>query len=121
LPFVTSAYDAEGVVRIGTSDAVNTTLTLSWTYHTAARGNPEHRGGPLLFDRLLKSPPAYAIAVSTGQTARSRCSLPVSLVGFNTVTFASLERLDMRLATNALSLSMIGSFVLSFLVTVASA
>jgi hypothetical protein len=37
------------------------------------------------------------------------------------VTFASLERLDVRLAANALSLSMVGSFVLSFVVTLASA
>lgn len=47
--------------------------------------------------------------------------LAVAPIGFVTVTFASLDRLDVRLAGNALSLSMVGSFVLSFLVTLAFA
>ena len=47
--------------------------------------------------------------------------LAVAPIGFVTVTFASLERLAVRLAGNALSLSMVGSFVLSFLVTLAFA
>jgi malate permease and related proteins len=173
-------------------DAVNTTLVFSWAYYTAARGNPAHRGGPLLLDRLLKSPPLYAIAAGAAVNALSisvpdavtraltpfatatatvisiavgiMLALPredfwtaatvvaarlgsglvvgvllvvllgldgmdrtillllaVAPVGFVTVTFASLERLDVRLAANALSLSMVGSFVLSFLVTLASA
>jgi malate permease and related proteins len=192
LPFITSLYGAEGVVRIAAFDAVNTTLVFSWAYYTAARGNPAHRGGPLLLDRLLKSPPLYAIAAGAAVNALSinvpdavtraltpfatatatvisiavgiMLALPredfwkaatvvaarlgsglvvgvllvvllgldgmdrtillllaVAPVGFVTVTFASLERLDVRLAANALSLSMVGSFVLSFLVTLASA
>jgi predicted permease len=192
LPFITSLYGADGVVRIAAFDAVNTTLVFSWVYYTAARGNPYHQGGPLLMDRLLKSPPLYAIAVGAFVNAlhskfpmpsivrsrrlpprRRRSSaiavgimlalpredfwkaaavvaarlgsglvvgvllvllldldgmdrtilllLAVAPIGFVTVTFASLERLDVRLAGNALSLSMVGSFVLSFLVTLAFA
>jgi hypothetical protein len=192
LPFITALYGAEGVARIGAFDAVNTTLTFSWAYYTSARGNPDHHGGPLLLDRLLKSPPLYAIAAGAtvnalaldipdaiaaalspfatatatiisigvgimlalprgdfwkamavvaarlgsglvvgvllvvllgldGMDRTILLLLAVAPVGFVTVTFASLERLDVRLAANALSLSMIGSFVLSFVVTLASA
>jgi hypothetical protein len=71
LPFITSLYGAEGVVRIAAFDAVNTTLVFSWAYYTAARGNPAHRGGPLLLDRLLKSPPLYAIAAGAAVNAMS--------------------------------------------------
>jgi predicted permease len=165
---------------------------FSWVYYTAARGNPEHRGGRLLLDRVLKSPPLYGIAagaavnvmslevpdaveraldpfatatatiisiavgimlafpreevwkaaaivaarlgsgllvgvllvVALGLDGMDRTILlllAVAPVGFVTVTFASLERLDVRLAANALSLSMVGSFVLSFAVTLVSA
>ena len=62
LPFVQALYGAQGVARIAAFDAVNTTLTFSWAYYTAARGNPTHAGGSLLLDRLVKSPPLYAIA-----------------------------------------------------------
>jgi predicted permease len=192
LPFITALYGAQGVVRIAAFDAVNTTLVFSWVYYAAARGNPEHRGGRLLLDRVLKSPPLYGIAagaavnvmslevpdaveraldpfatatatiisiavgimlafpreevwkaaaivaarlgsgllvgvllvVVLGLDAMDRTILlllAVAPVGFVTVTFASLERLDVRLAANALSLSMVGSFVLSFAVTLMSA
>ena len=36
LPFITSLYGADGVVRIAAFDAVNTTLVFSWVYYTAA-------------------------------------------------------------------------------------
>jgi predicted permease len=62
LPFVQALYGAEGVARIAAFDAMNTTLTFTWAYYTAARGNPEHEGGGLLVNRLLRSPPLYGIA-----------------------------------------------------------
>jgi predicted permease len=62
LPFVQALYGQEGVARIAAFDAVNVTVTMTWAYHTAARGNPEHRGGSLLLGRLAKSPALYAVA-----------------------------------------------------------
>jgi predicted permease len=41
----------------------------------------------------------------------------VAPVGFVSVTFASLENLDVRLAVNALSLSLVSSLVLSLGIT----
>jgi predicted permease len=43
--------------------------------------------------------------------------LIVAPVGFASVTFASLEKLDVRLATSALSLSMVFSLVLSIVIS----
>ena len=44
LPFVQGLYGADGVARIAAFDAVNTTLTFTWTAYVAARGNPAMRG-----------------------------------------------------------------------------
>jgi hypothetical protein len=188
LPFVQALYGADGVARIAAFDAVNTTLTFSWAYYVAARGNPQHTGGSLLLDRLLKSPPLYAIAAGLpinllnlhvpsaisgpigafGATTAVLISLGVGIlfeppgerlgraalivgsrlvtglavaiavvlifrlhgidrtvmllmgvtpVAFVTVTFASLENLDVRLAVNALSMSLVSGLVLSLGIT----
>jgi predicted permease len=192
LPFAQAVYGADGVVRIAAFDAVNTTLTFTWAYYTAARGNPEHTGGSLLLDRLLRSPPLYGIAAGlavnlTGVHVPAALAGPIATfgavtavlisigvgilfeppgrhigpaalavgirlatglavgvpvilifglhgvdrtivlllavapVGFVSVTFASLENLDVRYAVNALSVSMVSSFVLSLAITVATA
>ena len=44
--------------------------------------------------------------------------LGIAPIGFSTVTFASLEKLDEQLAVTALSLSLSLSLVLSMVVTV---
>lgn len=62
LPFVQGMYGADGVARIAAFDAVNTTLTFTWTAYVAARGNPRHAGTSLLLRRFATSPPLYAIA-----------------------------------------------------------
>jgi len=85
LPFVQALYGAEGVARIAAFDAVNTTLTFTWAYYTAARGNPGHQGGGFLFNRLLRSPPLYGIAAgllvnTAGVEAALSPSLAASLV-----------------------------------------
>jgi predicted permease len=61
LPFVQGLYGAEGVARIAAFDAVNTTLTFTWTAYVAARNNPRHAGGSLMIRRFATSPPLYAI------------------------------------------------------------
>ncbi len=63
LPFVQGLYGADGVARIAAFDAVNTTLTFTWTAYVAARGNPRHSGGSsLMLKRFASSPPLYGIA-----------------------------------------------------------
>jgi malate permease and related proteins len=62
LPFVQGLYGADGVARIAAFDAVNTTLTFTWTAYVAARANPRHAGGTLMLKRFATSPPLYAIA-----------------------------------------------------------
>jgi predicted permease len=62
LPFVQGLFGADGVARIAAFDAVNTTLTFTWTAYVAARGNPRHAGGSLMVKRFATSPPLYAIA-----------------------------------------------------------
>jgi len=188
LPFVQVLYGAEGVARIAAFDAVNTTVTFTWAYNTAARANPHHQGGGLLLDRLAKSPTLYAIATgllvnAAGIEVPTAVADPVTKFGaatavliplgvgilfdpiggnlrkaglvvgtrlvsalamataivlllrldgmdrtilllfgvaplaFAIVTFASLENLDVRLATGALSLSLATSAILSLLIT----
>jgi len=188
LPFVQALYGADGVARIAAFDAVNTTLTFSWAYYIAARGNPKHAGGSLLLDRLVKSPPLYAIAAGLlvnligvpvpssisgaiglfATTTAVLISLAVGILfeppgkgvgkaalivgirlvtglavaiafvlifrlqgidrtvillmgvaplAFVSVTFASLENLEVRLAVNALSLSLVSGLVLSLGIT----
>jgi predicted permease len=190
LPFVQALYGADGVARIAAFDAVNGTLTFTWAYYTAARGNPRHIGGPVLLDRLVKSPPLYGIAAGllvnladvrvpdaiTGAIASFGAATPVLIflalgillepfhqdfrraalivgsrlatglaaavaivlifglhgvdrtivlllglapIAFNSVIFASLENLDVRLALNALSLSLVASLILSVAITLA--
>lgn len=190
LPFVQALYGAPGVARIAVFDGINGALTFSWVYYMAARGNPEHEGGSLLLNRMLRSPPLYGIVAGLGvnlsglpppgtllDTARPFAdAVPVLLslaigimfapvtgelrraamivatrlgtalsiavliivifdlegidrtimlllgvapIGTVTVTFASLERLDVRLATSALSLSLAVSVVLSLAVSLA--
>jgi predicted permease len=63
LPFVQGLYGVDGVARIAAFDAVNTTLTFTWTAYVAARGNPRHTGrGSLMLRRFATSPPLYGIA-----------------------------------------------------------
>jgi predicted permease len=63
LPFVQGLYGVDGVARIAAFDAVNTTLTFTWTAYVAARGNPRHTGGSsLMARRFATSPPLYGIA-----------------------------------------------------------
>jgi len=191
LPFVQALYGPEGVARLATFDAVNTTVTFTLAYYVAARANPRHHGGSLLLGRLAKSPPLYAIAAGlvvnlTGVEVPAAIADPATrfgsatavliplgvgilfdplggpvgkaalivatrlvsglvpmaillLVGlhgpdrtiilllgvaplaFASVTFASLENLDVRLATSALSLSLATSMILSLLIVFASA
>jgi predicted permease len=187
LPFAQAVHGVEGVIRIAAFDAVNTIFTFTLAYRTAARGNPLHEGGAVLLNRLVRSPPLYAIAAglavkltgvpvpeSIDSLARAfgsattvlislgvgimfapvrgelrRASvivatrlatgllvgvaivlifgltgvdrsiillLSVTPIAFVTVTFASLENLDVRLAAAALSLAMPVSTVLSLLV-----
>ena len=184
LPFVQALHGADGVARVAVFDAVNASLTFSWAYWTAARGNPEHRGGGLLLGRLVRSPPLYGIAaglvvnlaalpvpaavtevtgafgsatavliaIGTGVLlapvradlrraaavvgARLATGLGVAVtvvllldlrgadrtvllllgvapVAYVTVTFAALEKLDVRLATAVLSLSLATSMALA--------
>lgn len=191
LPFIQALYGEQGVARIAAFDAVNTTATFTWAYYTSARANPAHTGGSLLLDRLVKSPPLYAIAAgmlvnvarvvvppevakpvaaigsgtgllialgtgillapvredlrkaALGVATRLASGLAVGAavvllfdldamdrtivlllsvapVGFFSVTFASLENLDVRLATSALSLSLVTSLVLSLVIVVAT-
>jgi predicted permease len=189
VPFVQALYGAEGVVRVAAFDAANTALTLTWAYYLAARGNPRHQGGSVLFNRLLRSPPLYGVAAGlivnlTGIPVPSAISavtttfgsatalliplgvgilftpvhghlrrvaiivgtrlcttlaigvaivlifgltgvdraimllLSVAPVAFVTVTFSSLENLDVELATAALSVSLVASLVLSLAIAV---
>jgi predicted permease len=63
LPFVQGLYGVDGVARIAAFDAVNTTLTFTWTAYVAARGNPRHTGGAsVMVRRFASSPPLYGIA-----------------------------------------------------------
>jgi predicted permease len=192
LPFVQALYGQEGVARIAAFDAVNVTITMTWAYHTAALGNPDHRGGSLLLGRLAKSPALYAVVAGllvnlagvdvpaaiaepaakfgaattviiplgigilfdpVGGSVRKAALIVVTRVGsglvvatavvlifglegiyrtivllcgaapvaFVAVTFASLENLDVRLATSALSMSLATSVILSLLITLVSA
>jgi hypothetical protein len=187
LPFVQAVFGQEGVARIAAFDLVNTTVSFTWAYYTAARGNPLHQGGSLLLGRLAKSPALYAIAAGllvnlagvevphavaepatkfgsatavliplgvgilfdpfggslrkaglvvatrlvTGLGVGATIALSLGLHGmdltivlllgaaplaFSSVTFASLENLDVRLATSALSLSLAISLVLALLI-----
>lgn len=72
LPFVQGLYGADGIARIAAFDAVNTTLTFTWTAYVAARANPHHRGGAsLIARRFATSPPLYAIAAGLLSSAFS--------------------------------------------------
>ena len=62
LPFVQGLFGADGVARIAAFDAVNTTLTFTWTAYVAARGNPRRSSRSLMVKRFATSPPLYAIA-----------------------------------------------------------
>jgi predicted permease len=64
LPFVQGLFGTAGVARIAAFDAVNTTLTFTWTAYVAARGNPRNAGGSssLMIRRFVRSPPLYGIA-----------------------------------------------------------
>lgn len=64
LPFVQGLFGAEGVARIAAFDAVNTTLTFTWTAYVAAQGNPRRtrRSRKVMLSQFAKSPPLYAIA-----------------------------------------------------------
>jgi predicted permease len=191
LPFAQALYGAEGVARIAAFDAVNGPLTFTWAYYTAVRGSPHHKGGSVLLDRLVRSPPLYGIAAGllvnlagvhvpagiAGAIATFGSTTPVLIflalgilfeapvkglrraavivatrvatglafawaivlifglkgvdravilllgvapVAFNSVIFASLEHLDVRLALDALSLSLITSLILSVGVALAT-
>jgi predicted permease len=187
LPFVQGLYGADGVARIAAFDAVNTTLTFTWTAYVAARANPRRAGRSLMIKRFAASPPLYAIAagllvsafglrvpagvaepvaaigMATGilmaigvgirfeppgkgvgkaaliHAARLTSALGVAVVivlvfgltgidrtvlllmgvaptAFFIVAFATMERLDVRLTVNTLSLSMLVSLPLALVV-----
>jgi predicted permease len=196
LPFVQALYGAGGVARVAAFDAMNGILTFTWAYYTAARGNPHHKGGSLLLDRLVRSPPLYGIAAGlvvnlagmdvpapiAGAIATFGSTTPILIflalgilfepvgfkafdkglrraaviagtrlaigltvaaaivlifglkgvdravvlllgaapVAFNSVIFASLENLDVGLAVNALSLSLVASLILSIALALAT-
>lgn len=63
LPFVQGVSGSAGVARIAAFDAVNTTLTFTWTAYVAARANPRYTPGPssVMIRRFAKSPPLYGI------------------------------------------------------------
>jgi predicted permease len=61
LPFAQALYGADGVARIAAFDVVNGILTFTWAYYLATRGNPRRKGGSVLLDRLVRSPPLYGI------------------------------------------------------------
>jgi predicted permease len=90
LPIVQALYGAEGVARLAAFDALNATLTVTWGYYTAARGNPAHAGQGLPLRRVLTSPPLVGVAAGL-----------------------AVNHLDLRLATAALSLSLVTSLVLA--------
>ena len=184
LPFVQALYGLEGVARVAVFDAVNSALTFTWASWVAARGNPDHSGGGLLWRRLLLSPPLLGIVAGLavnvadvtvpdpvqqvlttfgaatglliplgvglllspvrGQLRRAAglvgtrlgsalvagmavvtvfglqgadrgtlLLLSVAPLAFSTVAFSSLEKLDVPLATAALSLSLLTSVALS--------
>jgi predicted permease len=84
LPFVQGLFGADGVARIAAFDAVNTTLTFTWTAYVAARGNPRHAGGSLMVKRFATSPPLYAIAAGLLVSAfglRVPAADPIATVG----------------------------------------
>ena len=187
LPFVQSLYGADGVARIAAFDAVNTTLTFTWTAYVAARGNPRHSGSLLMIRRFATSPPLYGIAAgllvsATGLPVPTVIADPLAAIGavtgilmaigvgirfqlpgrgvgkaalifaarvasalgvavaavlifglsgadrtvmlllgiaptpFFIVAFATMENLDVRLAVNVLSLSMLASLPLALAV-----
>lgn len=187
LPFVQGLYGTHGVARIAAFDAVNTTLTFTWTAYVAARGNPCHTGGSLMVKRFATSPPLYAIAAGLlvsafGLRVPAPIADPIAAIGMATgvlmaigvgirfeppgrgvgkaaliyaarltsamavalavvlifgltgpdrtvlllmgvaptpfliVAFATMERLDVRLAVNTLSLSMLMSLPLALVV-----
>jgi len=64
LPFIQGFFGADGVARIAAFDAVNTTLTFTWTAYVAARGNPRYTSGStsVMIRRFGKSPPLWGIA-----------------------------------------------------------
>ncbi len=63
LPFVQGLYGTHGIARLAAFDAVNTTLTFTWTAYVAARANPHHHAtASATLKRLASSPPLYAIA-----------------------------------------------------------
>jgi predicted permease len=180
-------HGVEGAIRVLAFDAVNTISTFTLAYRIAARGNPRHEGGAVLLNRLVRSPPLYAIVAGlalrftgvpapatvdmlartfgsattvlisigvgimfgpvrgelrratvivasrlatgmlvsvslvlifglTGIDRTIMLLLGVTPVAFVTVTFASLENLDVRLAAATLSLALPVSTVLSLLV-----
>jgi predicted permease len=188
LPFIQGLYGADGVARFAAFDAVNVTLTFTWTAYVAARANPRHAGGTLMVRQFATSPPLYAIAAGLvvslfdlsvpaaigdplatigtatgvlmaigvgirfeplGRNGLSKASvvyavrlasalavavafilvfgltgpdrtvlllLAVAPTAFLIVAFATVENLDVRLAVNALSLSMILSLPLGLAV-----
>jgi malate permease and related proteins len=192
IPFAQALFGTAGVARLAAFDVVNTALTLTWAYYLAARANPQHQGGAVLFNRLLGSPPLYGLAAGllvnltglriptavaaiatsfasatqlliplgvgllftpvrgelrqaaiivgsrlgtalvvgvsvvllfnlTGMDRAVMLLLSVAPVAFVTVTFSSLENLDVQLATATLSLSLVTSLVLSLVIALALA
>lgn len=71
LPFVQGLYGADGVARIAAFDAVNTTMTFTWTAYIAASGNPRSAGrsSAVMIRRFAKSPPLYGIAAGLAVAA----------------------------------------------------
>jgi predicted permease len=142
LPFVQGLFGADGVARIAAFDAVNTTLTFTWTAYVAARGNPRYVPGPrtMMLRRFVTSPPLYGIAaglsvsatrVGSGLAVAVAFVLVFGLTGadrtvmllmgvaptpFFVVAFATMENLDVRLAVNVLSLSMLASLPMALAV-----
>ena len=95
LPFVQAIYGADGIARIAAFEAVNMTLTFTWAYYMAAKGNPQYAGGSFPLQLLVRSPALWAIAAGiivnlTGAEVPEAISGALSVFGAATGMLISL-------------------------------
>jgi predicted permease len=115
---------AEPLVRLGSATAVLIPLGVGILFDPV--GAALGRAGLVRAGLVVAARLATGLAVATALVLLLDLSsmdrtilllLAVAPLAFVTVTFASLENLDVRLATSALSLSLVTGLVLSLLVT----